>query len=121
MVHDGITRRFPFLGQIVTDASFQRPQVVWIITRSDTGFGVQPKPRVIERAFAWVCINPRLDCDVERAVEEVRALFRTTMIKQTTRRILHYRDRGASLSYRSKGGKKLEPRGEMALTDQGEP
>ena len=67
MVLDRITRRFPFLERIFADAGYQGPRVaaaaprpVEIIKRTDTGFVVQPKRWVIERTFAWACINRRL-------------------------------------------------------------
>jgi transposase len=99
LVLDRITRRFPFLERIFADAGYQGPRVaaaaprpVEIIKRTDTGFVVQPKRWVIERTFAWACINRRLARDVERAVETVRALFQIAMIKLMTRRIARYRD-----------------------------
>jgi hypothetical protein len=54
---------------------------VEIIKRTDTGFVVQPKRGVIERTFAWACINRRLARDVERAATTDRALFQIAMIK----------------------------------------
>ena len=99
LVLDRITRRFPFLERIFADAGYQGPRVaaaaprpVEIIKRTDTGFVVQPKRWVIERTFAWACINRRLARDVERAAETVRALFQIAMIKLMTRRIARYRD-----------------------------
>ena len=56
-------------------------------SETDAGFVVQPKRWVIERTFAWACINRRLARDVERAVDTVRALFQIAMIKLMTRRI----------------------------------
>ena len=53
------------------------PRPVEIIKRTDAGFVVQPKRWVIERTFAWACINRRLARDVERAAETVRALSRS--------------------------------------------
>ena len=58
LVLDRITRRFPFLERIFADAGYQGPRVaaaatrpVEIIKRTDTGFVVQPKRWVIERAL----------------------------------------------------------------------
>ena len=94
-----ITRRFPFLERIFADTGYQGPRVaaaaprpVEIIKRTDPGFVVQPKRWVIERTFAWACINRRLARDVERAAETVRALFQIAMIKLMARRIARYRD-----------------------------
>jgi transposase len=94
---DRITRRFPFLERFFADAGYQRPRVaaaaprpVEIIKRADAGFVVQPKRWVIERTFAWACINQRLARDVERAADTVRALFQIAMIKLMTRRIARY-------------------------------
>lgn len=94
-----ITRRVPFLERIFADAGYQGPRVaaaaprpVEIIKRTDTGFVVPPKRWVIERTFAWACINRRLARDVERATETVRVLFLTAMIKLITRRVARYRD-----------------------------
>ena len=99
LVLDRITRRFPFLERIFADAGYQGPRVaaaaprpVEIIKRTDTGFVVQPKRWVIERTFAWACINRRLARDVERAAETVKALFQIAMIKLMTRRIARFRD-----------------------------
>jgi len=99
LVLDRITRRFPFLERIFADAGYQGPRVaaaaprpVEIIKRTDAGFVVQPKRWVIERTFAWACINRRLTRDVERATETVRALFQIAMIKLMARRIARYRD-----------------------------
>jgi transposase len=96
---DRITRRFPFLERFFADAGYQRPRVaaaaprpVEIIKRADAGFVVQPKRWVIERTFAWACINQRLARDVERAADTVRALFQIAMIKLMTRRIARYWD-----------------------------
>ena len=67
LVLDRVTRRFPFLERIFADAGYQGPRVaaaaprpVEIIKRTDAGFVVQPKRWVIERTFAWACINRRL-------------------------------------------------------------
>ena len=65
-------RRLP--GARVAAAS---PRPVEIIKRTDAGFVVQPKRWVIERTFAWACINRRLARDVERAAETVRAFSRS--------------------------------------------
>ena len=99
LVLDRITRRFPFLERIFADAGYQGPRVaaaaprtVEIIKRTDAGFVVQPKRWVIERTFAWACINRRLARDVERAVDTVRALFQIAMIKLMIRRIARFRD-----------------------------
>jgi hypothetical protein len=48
---------------------------------------VQPKRGVIERTFAWACINRRLTRDVERAAETVKAIFQIAMIKLMARRL----------------------------------
>ena len=53
---------------------------------------MQPKRWVIERTFAWACINRRLARDVEHAVETVKALFQIPMIKLMLRRIARFRD-----------------------------
>ena len=99
LVLDRITRRFPFLERIFADGGYQGPRVaaaaprpVEIIKRTDAGFVVQPKRWVIERTFAWACINRRLARDVERAAETVKALFQIAMIKLMARRIARYRD-----------------------------
>jgi transposase len=63
-----------------------------IIKRSDTGFVVQPRRWVIERTFAWACINRRLARDVERFAETARALVQIAMIEPMSRRIARYRD-----------------------------
>jgi transposase len=96
---DRITRRFPFLERIFADGGYHGPRVaaaaprpVQIIKRTDPGFVVQPKRWVIERTFAWACINRRLARDVERAAETVRAFFQIAMIKLMPRRIARYRD-----------------------------
>jgi transposase len=99
LVLDRITRRFPFLERIFADAGYQGPRVaaaaprpVEIIKRTNAGFVVQPKRWVIERTFAWVCINRRLAQDVEHAAATVKALFQIAMIKLMARRIARYRD-----------------------------
>jgi putative transposase len=67
LVLDRITRRFPFLERFFADAGYQGPRVaeaaprpVEIVRRTDAGFVVQPKRWVVERTFAWACINRRL-------------------------------------------------------------
>jgi transposase len=99
LVVDRITQRFPFLERFFADAGDLRPRVaeaaprpVEIIKRSDAGFVVQPKRWVVERTFAWACINRRLARDVERFAETARALFQIAMIKLMSRRIARYRD-----------------------------
>ena len=99
LVLDQITRRFPFLERIFAAAGYQGPRVtaaaprpVEIIKRTDTGFVFQPKRWVIERTFAWACINRRLARDVGRAAETVKALFQIAMIKLMARRIARYSD-----------------------------
>jgi transposase len=94
LVLDHITRRFPFLERFFADAGYQGPRVaeaaprpVEIIKRTDTGFVVLPKRWVIERTFAWACINRRLARDVERFAATVQALFQIAMIKLMSRRI----------------------------------
>ncbi len=57
------------------------PRPVEIIKRANSGSFVQPNRWVIERTFAWACINRRLARDVERAAETVRALFQIAMVK----------------------------------------
>ena len=69
-----------------------KPRPVEIIKRTDAGFVVQPKRWVIERTFAWACINRRLARDFGGAAETVRALFQIAMIKLMARRIARYRD-----------------------------
>jgi transposase len=98
LVLDRITQRFPFIERFFADAGYQGPRVaaaaprpVEIIKRTDTGFVVQPKRWVIERTFAWACINRRLARDVERAATTVRALFQIAMIKLMSRRIARHR------------------------------
>jgi hypothetical protein len=68
------------------------PRPVEIIKRTNASFVVQPKRWVIERTFAWACINRRLASDVERAAATVKALFQIAMIKLMARRIARYRD-----------------------------
>jgi transposase len=99
LVLDRITQRFPFIERFFADAGYQGPRVaeaaprpVEIIKRTDTGFVVQPKRWVIERTFAWACINRRLARDVERAATTARAFFQIAMIKLMSRRIARYRD-----------------------------
>ncbi len=99
LVLDRITRRFPFIERFFADAGYQGPRVadaaprpVEIIKRTDPGFAVQPKRWVIERTFAWACINRRLARDVERSATTARALFQIAMIKLMSRRIARYRD-----------------------------
>jgi transposase len=99
LVLDRITRRFPFIERFFADAGYQGPRVaeaaprsVEIIKRTDTGFVVQPKRWVIERTFAWACINRRLAKDFERFAATAQALFQIAMIKLMTRRIGRYRD-----------------------------
>ena len=99
LVLDRITRRFPFIEKFFADAGYQGPRVaktaprpVEIIKRSDAGFVVQPKRLVIERTFAWACINRRLAKDFERFSATAQALFQIAMIKLMSRRIARYRD-----------------------------
>jgi transposase len=99
LVLDRITRRFPFLERFFADAGYQGPRVaeiaprpVEIIKRADAGFVVQPKRWVVERTFAWACINRRLARDVERAVATAQAFFQIAMIKLMSRRIARFRD-----------------------------
>jgi transposase len=98
LVLDRITRRFPFIERIFADAGYQGPRVadaaprpVEIVRRTDPGFVVLPKRWVIERTFAWACINRRLARDVERLAETVKALFQIALIKLMARRIARYR------------------------------
>jgi putative transposase len=62
------------------------------LERRRAGFVVQPKRWVIERTFAWACINRRLARDVERAATTALAFFQIAMIKLMSRRIARYRD-----------------------------
>lgn len=99
LVLERITRRFPFIERFFADAGYQGPRVaqaaprpVEIIKRTDAGFVVQAKRWVIERTFAWVCVNRRLAKDFERFSVTAQALFQIAMIKLMTRRIARYRD-----------------------------
>lgn len=99
LVLDRITGRFPFIEKFFADAGYQGPRVaaaaprpVEIIKRSDKGFVVQPKRWVVERTFAWACINRRLAKDVERFAITAKSLFQIAMIKLMSRRIARYRD-----------------------------
>jgi putative transposase len=96
---DRITGRFPFLERFFADAGYQGPRVaeaaprpVEITKRSEAGFVIQPKRWVVERTFAWACINRRLARDVERFAETAKALFQIAMIKLMSRRLARYRD-----------------------------
>jgi transposase len=98
LVLDRITRRFPFIERFFADAGYQGPRVadlaprpIQITKRTDPGFVVQPKRWVIERTFAWACINRRLARDVERFATTAKALFQIAMIKLMLRRIARYR------------------------------
>ena len=62
-----------------------------IIKRTAPGFVVQPKRWVIERTFAWACINRRLAKDFERFATTGQALFQIAMIKLMSRRIARHR------------------------------
>ncbi len=68
------------------------PRPVEIIKRSAAGFVVRPRRQVIERDFAWACINRRLAKDCERFAATAQALFHIAMIKFKARRIAGYRD-----------------------------
>ena len=99
LVLERITGRFPFIERFFADAGYQGPRAagaaprpVEIIKRTDAGFVVQPKRWVIERTFAWACINRRLAKDFERFATTAQALFQIAMIKLMTRRIARYRD-----------------------------
>ena len=99
LVLNRITQRFPFIKKFFADAGYQGPRVanaaprpVEIIKRSDKGFVVQPKRWVVERTFAWACINRRLAKDVERFADTAKTLFQIAMIKLMSRRIARYRD-----------------------------
>ena len=52
----------------------------------------RPKRWVVERTFAWACINRRLARDFEGVATTARAFFQIAMIKLMVRRIAHYRD-----------------------------
>lgn len=99
LVFDRLTERFPFLERIFADAGYQGPRVaaaaprpVEVIRRSDSGFVVQPMRWVVERTFAWACINRRLARDFERFASTVRTLFQIAMIKLMSRRLARYWD-----------------------------
>jgi len=99
LAFDRITGRFPFLERIFADAGYQGPRVaaaaprpVEIIKRTDAGFVVQPKRWVVERTFAWACINRRLARDFEGAAATARAFFQIAMIKLMVRRIARFHD-----------------------------
>jgi transposase len=99
LVLEHITRRFPFIEKFFADAGYQgsrvataAPRPVRIVKRTDPGFVVQPKRWVIERTFAWACINRRLARDVERFAATVRALFQIAMIKLMSRRIARFQN-----------------------------
>ena len=81
--------RYSYQGPRVAEAA---PRPVQIIKRTDPGFVVQPKRWVIERTFAWACINRRLAKDFERFPATAQALFQIAMIKLMSRRIARYRD-----------------------------
>jgi transposase len=99
LVLERITQRFPFIERFFADAGYQGPRVanaaprpVEIIKRTDSGFVVQPKRWVVERTFAWACINRRLSKDVERFAATAKTLFQIAMIKLMSRRIARYKD-----------------------------
>ena len=98
LVLEHIMRRFPFIERFFVDAGYQgsrvaeaAPRPVEIIKRTALGFVVQPKRWVIERTFAWACINRRLAKDFERFATTGQALFQIAMIKLMSRRIARYR------------------------------
>ena len=95
----GITHRFPLIERFFADAGYQGPRVanaaprpVRIIKRTDPGFVVQPRRRVIERTVARASINRQLAMDFERFSATAQALFQIVMIKLMTRRIARYGD-----------------------------
>ena len=99
LVLERITRRFAFVGRFFADAGCQGPRVakaaprpVEIIKRMDAGLFVQPKRWVIERTFAWACINQRPAKDFKRFAITAQALLKIAMVKPLSRRIARYQD-----------------------------
>ena len=66
------------------------PRPVEIIKRTDPGFVVLPKRRVIGRTFASACIDRRIARDLKRSADTVEAQI--AMIKLMSRRIARYPD-----------------------------
>ncbi len=51
------------------------------------GFAVQPRRWVVERTFAWLVRNRRLQIDYERKVQTSEALIEVTIIRLLVRRL----------------------------------
>lgn len=93
------SRRFPSIAKIFADPGYQGPRAAQVV--ADTGtwqleivkraeahkFVVLPKRWIVERTFAWISRNRRLERDFERYASTVVAFIRLAMIRIMLRRL----------------------------------
>jgi len=95
-----IRSAFPWLRHVFADGAYAGDKLrdaladlgrwtLQIVKRSDAakGFELLPRRWVVERTFAWACINRRLAKDIERFAATAKTLFQIAMIKLMSRRI----------------------------------
>jgi len=92
-------RLFPFINCIFADACYQGPKMatvvantgcltLQIVKRGDPNrFVVLPKRWIVERTFAWISRNRRLERDFERYARTVAAFVRLAMIRIILKRL----------------------------------
>ena len=87
---------FPFLERVFADAAYDHDRVsaarriiVEIVRKpaDQVGFAVLPRRWVVERFFAWICLNRRLAKDFEATVESARAFLYAASVMLPVRRI----------------------------------
>jgi len=91
--------RRPLLAVVFADGGYAGPRAaagcpadLVVVKRAKPGFAVLPKRWIVERTFAWLTQNRRLDRDYEGLTRVSEALIRLAMIRLMLNRIFPKRD-----------------------------
>lgn len=91
---DGLLEAHPLLDVVYADGGYAGPRAaagcpvdLAIVKRTEPGFKVLPKRWIVERTFAWLTQNRRLDRDHEGLIRVSEAFIRLAMIRLMLNRI----------------------------------
>ena len=83
-------RIFPFIQRVFADSGYAGEKIAVEIVRKSpdqVGFAVNPRRWVVERFFAWIGRNRRLEKVFEATIDSARAFLYAASIMLLVRRI----------------------------------
>jgi putative transposase len=96
---DAVRKRWPWIKHLFADGAYDRRQlldkaafldfVVEIVRRTDPGFKILPRRRVVERSFGWLTRYRRLVRDYEARLDVSEAMIYAAMGSLIIRRVKH--------------------------------